>query len=52
MELSELKAKICESFTGSQEDLQDILDIVQADQAVFPFNEYEYLICNLKFHRF
>lgn len=47
MELSELKNKICESFTGSQKDLQKVLDIVEADQAVFPFNEYEHLICNL-----
>lgn len=47
MELSELKNKICESFSGSQEDLQDVLNIVEADQAVFPFNEYECLICNL-----
>lgn len=47
MELSELKNKICESFTGSQEDLQEVLDIVEDDQAVFPFNEYEHLICNL-----
>ncbi len=47
MELLELKNKICESFTGSQEDLQEVLDIVEADQAVFPFNEYEHLICNL-----
>jgi len=47
VELSELKNKICESFTGSQEDLQEVLDIVEADQAVFPFNEYEHLICNL-----
>lgn len=47
MELSELKNKTCESFTGSQEDLQEVLDIVEADQAVFPFNEYEHLICNL-----
>ena len=47
MELLELKNKICESFTGSQDDLQEVLDIVEADQAVFPFNEYEHLICNL-----
>ena len=47
MELIELKNKICESFTGSQEDLQEVLDIVEEDQAVFPFNEYEHLICNL-----
>tara|TARA_B100000315_G_C14567659_1_gene583810 strand:+ start:1681 stop:2400 length:720 start_codon:yes stop_codon:yes gene_type:complete len=47
VDLSELKNKICESFTGSQEDLREVLDIVEADQAVFPFNEYEHLICNL-----
>jgi len=47
VELIELKNKICESFTGSQEDLQEVLDIVEEDQAVFPFNEYEHLICNL-----
>lgn len=47
MELSELKNKICESFSGSQEDLQEVLDIIEEDHAVFPFNEYEHLICNL-----
>lgn len=47
MELSELKNKIILSFSGSESDLRKILDIVEQDQAVFPFNEYEYLICNL-----
>jgi len=47
VELSELKNKICESFSGSQEDLQEVLDIIEEDHAVFPFNEYEHLICNL-----
>ena len=47
MELLELKNRICESFTGSEEDLQEVLDIVETDRAVFPFNEYERLICNL-----
>ncbi|KAA6205656.1 MAG: hypothetical protein DU429_01950 [Candidatus Tokpelaia sp.] len=47
MELSELKAKICNSFTGSQTELDRILALVEQDKAVFPFNEYEHLICNL-----
>ncbi|WP_456458241.1 hypothetical protein [Nitratifractor sp.] len=47
MELSELKNKIISSFSGSESDLRKILDIVEQDQPVFPFNEYEHLICNL-----
>ena len=47
MELSELKNKICAGFSGSQDDLYKILELVDQDQSVFPFNEYEYLICNL-----
>lgn len=47
MELTELKYKIVESFTGSKEELTTILDLVEDDVSVFPFNEYEYLICNL-----
>jgi len=47
MELSELKAKIIEAFTGLAEDLNEILQIVEDDQSIFPFNEYEHLICNL-----
>lgn len=47
MELSELKDRICSSFTGSNADLANILDLVEHDQAIFPFNEYEHLICNL-----
>lgn len=47
MELTELKDKIIESFNGSQEDLEKVLAIVEEDQAIFPFNEYEHLICNL-----
>jgi len=47
MELSELKNKIISSFSGSKSDLRKILDIVEQDQSVFPFNEYENLICNL-----
>lgn len=47
MELTDLKNRITESFTGSKEDLIEILNIVDRDQAIFPFNEYEHLICNL-----
>ena len=47
MELSELKDKIIQSFSGSQDDLEVILQLIEQDQAMFPFNEYEYLISNL-----
>jgi hypothetical protein len=47
MELLELKNKICQSFSGSIEELNKILDMIVEDHSVFPFNEYEYLICNL-----
>jgi hypothetical protein len=47
MELSELKNKIIECFTGSKENLEEILEIIEKDKSIFPFNEYEYLICNL-----
>jgi len=47
MELTELKNKIIFSFTGTENELQEVLDLVESDNAVFPFNEYEFLICNL-----
>lgn len=47
MELSELKDKICDSYSGSPQELIKILDMIDEDQSVFPFNEYEHLICNL-----
>ena len=43
MELTELKNRIIAAFTGSQSNLA----IVNADPAIFPFNEYEHLICSL-----
>jgi hypothetical protein len=46
MELTELKDRIISSFSGSNEDLEEVLAIVEQDQAIFPFNEYEHLICN------
>lgn len=47
MELSELKNRITSVFSGSKVDLEAILRLVEEDQAIFPFNEYEHLICNL-----
>jgi hypothetical protein len=47
MELTELKTKIIESFTGSAGDLDEVLQMVEDDQSIFPFNEYEHLVCNL-----
>jgi hypothetical protein len=47
MELTELKTKVIESFHGSPDDLEEVLQMVEDDQSIFPFNEYEHLICNL-----
>ncbi len=47
MELTELRDRIRSSFTGSKEDLEAVIAIVEKDRAIFPFNEYEHLICNL-----
>lgn len=47
MELTELRDKIRSSFTGTKEDLEAVIAIVEEDRAIFPFNEYEHLICNL-----
>lgn len=47
MELTELKYKICTSFTGSKSELVQILHEVESKQSVYPFNEYEFLICHL-----
>lgn len=47
MELTELKDRIVATFSGTESDLADVLAMVEQDQSVFPFNEYEHLICNL-----
>lgn len=47
MELTELKDRIVATFSGAESDLADVLAMVQQDQSVFPFNEYEHLICSL-----
>jgi hypothetical protein len=47
MEISELRDTITSAFTGSTPDLEEVLSLVEQDQAIFPFNEYEHLMCNL-----
>ena len=47
MELSELKNRIISSFSGSEKDLMDVLQMIEDDGAVYPFNEYEHLIISL-----
>jgi hypothetical protein len=47
MELTELKAKLLDSWSGNQEDLQEVIKLVEQDKSVFPFNDFEYLVCNL-----
>ena len=47
MELTELKNRIIASFTGSADDLEAVITMMEEDQAIFPFNEYEHLICSL-----
>ena len=47
MELIELKGRICDAFRGSKGELERVLAIIDEDCAIFPFNEYEHLICNL-----
>jgi len=47
MELTELKAKIIHSFSGNNAALEKILHAIENDKSIFPFNEYEHLICHL-----
>ena len=47
MELTELKNKIIDSYRGSPSELEKILALVEQNQSIFPFNEYEHLICHL-----
>lgn len=47
MELTELRTRIQASFTGSKEDLEAVVALVEQDRAIFPFNQYEHLICSL-----
>ncbi|GAB4450051.1 MAG: hypothetical protein OHK0036_07980 [Bacteroidia bacterium] len=47
MDLIELKNNIIKKFKGSPSELQTILNSIEDDQSVFPFNEYEFLLCTL-----
>lgn len=47
MELTELRDSIKRSFTGSANELEEVLALAGADQSIFPFNEFEYLITSL-----
>lgn len=47
MELTELKDKIVSAFAGTEEELSEVLALIDEDKSIFPFNEYEHLICNL-----
>jgi len=47
MELIELKEKLIESFTGEREELNEILEAVEKDVSVYPFNDFEFLTFQL-----
>lgn len=47
MELTELKHKIISAFDGDQDELFGIIEMIEEDYAVFPFNEYELLFATL-----
>src|SRR3989339_281646 len=47
MELIEVKRKIIDAYSGPRDGLEELLEIIEKDRSVFPFNEYEYLICGL-----
>lgn len=47
MELTELKDRIISSFSGSKDEFDYIWNIIEDDKSIFPFNEYEHLICNM-----
>jgi hypothetical protein len=44
MELTELKAKIIDSFCGAHSDLEEVLERLHGHKSIFPFNEYEHLL--------
>lgn len=46
MDLTELKNKIISAASVSEKDLNNILKLIEDDKAIFPFNEYEYLLSN------
>jgi hypothetical protein len=44
MDLIELKNNIVNLFNGTEDEIQEILNIVERDQAIFPFNEFEHML--------
>lgn len=46
MELTDLKNKIIECFNGNPDDLMLILETIERDKSIYPFNEYEHMICH------
>jgi hypothetical protein len=50
MELTELRNRLIGLFSDSEQLRVNILDIVENDQTVFPFNEYEHMICHMLNH--
>lgn len=47
MELTTLKDNIICKHKGTSDDLDRILELVENDRSVFPFNEYEFLLTTL-----
>ncbi|MEZ4267734.1 MAG: hypothetical protein R3F39_15245 [Myxococcota bacterium] len=47
MDLTELERRICHAFSGTPDELLTVLRLVEEDNAIFPFNGYEHLICGL-----
>lgn len=47
MELSQLLDKICQTFKGGKNDLNRLLNLVEHDSSIFPFNEYELLLFSM-----
>lgn len=45
MELTELHDEICRAFSGTERELREMLEVVEKDISVFPFNKYEHMIC-------
>lgn len=51
MELTELKDRIVATFSGTESDLADVLAMIEQDQSVFPFNEYEHRLYDIQFSK-
>ncbi len=47
MDLLELKNKICDAFSGTQEEFDRVLTTIEEDKAIFPFNEFELKLSSL-----